>query len=150
MKKGLVIIIVLALIVVGFLIFNLQSNKGVASSNTQTPNQNVETIAKNTGGVVEITSSGFSPKTLEINQGDKVNFVNKDSQVHWPATAVHPSHTVYPGSDIKKCNSAEQSNIFDACKGLGQGESFSFTFNEKGSWSYHDHLTGFKGTIVVN
>jgi len=61
---------------------------------------------------------------------------------------MHPTHTVYPGSDVKKCGSDE--SIFDACKGLEQGESFSFTFNEIGSWGYHDHLrASTTGKIVV-
>ena len=158
MKKGIVIVVIVLIVIVGFLIFNLQANKGASSqdaesSNLQTGNENVEeTIVENAGNnIIEITSSGFSPKTLTINQGDKVTFVNKDSQEHWPATAVHPTHTVYPGSDIKKCSTAEKSNIFDACRGLAQGEEYSFTFNEKGSWNYHDHLVaGLRGTIIVN
>ena len=160
MKKGLAIVIVIALIIVWILIFNLQSNKGASSqdgvsSNFPVPgNENVEEmIVDNTAenNIIEITSSGFSPKTLTINQGDSVTFVNKDSNLHWPATAMHPTHTVYPGSDIKKCNTPEQSIIFDACKGLSQGEEYIFTFNEKGGWGYHDHLSAsLRGTIVVN
>ncbi len=157
MKKGFVISIVIILIIlIGFLIFNLQGDKGTSSrettSNFPAPgNENIEEmIVGEEANVIGISSSGFSPQTLTINQGDSVTFVNKDSQAHWPATAVHPTHTVYPGSDIKKCNTAEQSMIFDACKGLAQGEEWSFTFNEKGTWQYHDHLTGLRGTIVVN
>ena len=100
---------------------------------------------------VEITSSGFSPTALNVNQGDVVTFINKGSSSSWPASAIHPTHTVYPGSDIKKCGGSEEEMIFDACKGLKTGESWTFTFNEVGTWSYHDHLsTGRKGTIVVN
>lgn len=153
MKKGIVIVIVMVLIVlVGFLIFNIQANKGTSSQTLTGQNEekiSVQNIAKN--NIIEITSSGFSPQTLSINQGESVTFVNKDSQKHWPASAVHPTHTVYPGSDKKKCGTLEQSKIFDACKGLAQGEEFSFIFNEKGSWNYHDHLSAsFKGIIVVN
>jgi len=101
-----------------------------------------------TDNTVRITSSGFEPKTLTVKAGTTVTFVNEDSNKHWPASAMHPTHTVYPGSDINKCGSDE--TIFDACKGLEQGESFSFTFNEKGSWKYHDHLSvSSTGTIVV-
>ncbi|MDP3697997.1 MAG: hypothetical protein Q8R47_00265 [Nanoarchaeota archaeon] len=97
---------------------------------------------------IAITADGFSPKTITVKAGDMITFFNEDSNQHWPASAMHPTHTLYPGSDIKKCGSGEQ--IFDACKGLEQGESFSFTFNEKGSWKYHDHLgISSTGTIVV-
>lgn len=96
------------------------------------------------GNTVEITSSGFSPNTLTINAGDTVTFVNKDSRSHWPASAVHPTHTVYPESG--GCIGSK----FDACKGLAQSETFSFKFDQKGTWKYHDHLNpGLTGTIVV-
>ncbi len=107
------------------------------------PNDN-----SNSDNTVKITASGFEPKTLTLKAGTTVTFVNEDSNKHWPASAMHPTHTVYPGSDIKKCGTDE--SIFDACKGLTQGESFSFTFNEKGSWKYHDHIgVSSTGTIVV-
>ncbi|MEM3030669.1 MAG: plastocyanin/azurin family copper-binding protein [Candidatus Micrarchaeia archaeon] len=93
---------------------------------------------------VEITSSGFSPSLLTINAGDTVVFINRDSAPHWPASAVHPTHAAYP--EPGGCIGSR----FDACKPLGQGESFSFTFNRKGSWAYHDHLNlGATGTVVV-
>lgn len=97
--------------------------------------------------IIEITSSGFNPNSLTIKTGEKVTFVNKDSRQHWPATNVHPTHTLYPGSSISKCPS---DTIFDACKGLSKDESWSFTFNNAGSWDYHDHLNpGLGGTIIV-
>ena len=100
--------------------------------------------------IVEITSTGFSPKTLTIKAGEKVTFVNKGSGAHWPASAVHPTHAVYPGSGLIKCGTAEQANIFDACKGLATNEEFTFTFNSKGSWNYHDHQNpSLTGTVVV-
>ena len=69
---------------------------------------------------------------------------------HWPASALHPTHTVYPGSDIQKCGTSEGDKIFDSCTGLNKGESFSFTFNEKGDWRYHDHLNpNLNGVITV-
>ena len=93
---------------------------------------------------VTITAEGFSPKTITIKAGDTVTFVNEDSNQHWPASAMHPTHNVYPESG--GCIGSK----FDACKGLEQGESFSFTFNEKGSWKYHDHLSvPSTGTVVV-
>ena len=93
---------------------------------------------------VEITSSGFSPSTLTVAQGTTVTFVNMDSAEHWPASASHPTHTVYPteGGCI--------GSTFDACEGLAQGESFEFTFDEVGEWKYHDHKNPSNfGTIIV-
>ena len=77
---------------------------------------------------------------ITIKQGDTVTWVHKGTREDWPASAMHPTHTVYPGSGIEKCGTAESGSIFDACEALGNGESYSFTFNEKGSWNYHDHV----------
>ncbi|MDP3728306.1 MAG: cupredoxin domain-containing protein [bacterium] len=101
-----------------------------------------ETISEE--ATIEITSSGFSPSTLTIAKGTTVNFVNKDANNHWPASAVHPSHTEYPTTG--GCSGS----TFDACKGLAQGEIFIFTFDEAGEWSYHDHLNpSLFGKVIV-
>jgi plastocyanin len=100
--------------------------------------------------LVEITAEGFVPSELTVKQGETVTWVNKNTKAHWVASAQHPTHKIYPGSGIEKCGTGEA--IFDACRGLAQGESFSFTFNEKGSWNYHDHLNvgqPFFGKIIV-
>lgn len=98
--------------------------------------------------VVEMSSDGFSPSPLTIKAGDTVEFRQVDGSERWPASAFHPTHTAYPGSDINKCGSGEQ--IFDACGAVKEGKSWSFTFGEKGAWNYHDHLNSGKfGTIVV-
>ena len=100
---------------------------------------------------VEITSEGFNPNPVTIAVGDTITWVNKDTNEHWPASALHPTHAVYPGSDIEKCKIPdEKDKIFDACRGLKQDESSSFTFNEKGTWNYHDHLVvGLYGKVIV-
>ena len=96
------------------------------------------------GDTVEITASGFDPNTLKVNVGETVTFVNKDSVSHWPASGIHPTHDLYP--EAGGCIGS----TFDACGPLKPGESFSFTFNYKGTWTYHDHLnSGLTGTIIV-
>jgi plastocyanin len=100
--------------------------------------------------IIKITTYGFESKEVEISKGTKVTWVNEQSNPSWPASAVHPIHEVYPGSSIKKCGTPKQDKIFDACRGLNQGESWSFIFNEVGEWYYHDHLNpSLKGNIVV-
>ncbi len=104
----------------------------------------IEQPPATTENTIEITASGFAPNTLTVSAGTIVTFINKDSQQHWPASAVHPTHSAYPESG--GCIGSK----FDACKPLAQGESFSFTFNEKGTWKYHDHLNpAMTGTIIV-
>ena len=73
-----------------------------------------------------------------------VTFINKDSVPHWPASGEHPTHQDYP--EEGGCIGSK----FDACSGLKTGETYSFTFNEKGTWNYHDHLnSGLGGVIIV-
>ncbi|MBI4017571.1 MAG: cupredoxin domain-containing protein [Candidatus Aenigmarchaeota archaeon] len=99
---------------------------------------------------VRITSSGFSPKTITVTPGTTVTWTNDDTAAHWVASNVHPTHTVYPGSGIGKCDTAQEPAIFDACKNIPAGGTYAFTFTEKGTWGYHDHLNaGTTGTVVV-
>lgn len=105
-----------------------------------------------TAVMVEFTSSGLNPATVTVHQGGTVTWKNMDSRSHWPASAVHPTHTVYPGSGIEKCSTAEQVNIFDACAEIPAGGEWSFTFNEVGEWKYHDHMNvgpPYFGTVKV-
>lgn len=157
MKRGLLLSAVLVLGI--FLIACAPTPKGMEGPAVEQPEEVSETLPPEPAPVeitvedktavppdntIKITSSGFEPKTLSVKAGTTVTFVNEDSNEHWPASAVHPTHAAYPESG--GCIGSK----FDACKGLAQGESFSFTFNEKGSWKYHDHLrTSSTGTIVV-
>jgi plastocyanin len=116
---------------------------------TQTP-PTTEAMPTPPEVVIKITANGFEPKEVEITKGTKVIWVNEHPNPSWPASAVHPTHEVYPGSSIKKCGTPEQDKIFDACRGINQRESWSFVFNEVGEWYYHDHLNpSWKGEIIV-
>lgn len=84
--------------------------------------------------VVTYTDSGFSPSTLTVEAGDTVVFRNETATPFWPASAVHPTHLLYPEFDAKAAISG----------------NYSFTFNRVGTWKYHNHLnTSQTGTIVV-
>src|SRR3989338_4655211 len=136
MKKHVMILIgIFLFLIVGC----IQKNAGQATSNNEVVNE-----IDNNGNIVEITLGGFNPSTLTIKSGETVTWVNKLSSQSWPASAVHPSHNVYPESG--GCIGSK----FDACRGLKQDETYSFTFNQKGAWKYHDHLSaGSTGTIIV-
>lgn len=116
------------------------------------PESNVKEAVVNSvaATIITYTDSGFSPASITIKKGETVTFKNKSSRSFWPASAMHPTHTVYPGSDIKKCGTSDEPNIFDACHGIEQGAEWSFRFNNVGTWNYHDHLNASKyGSIVV-
>ncbi|MBI2047627.1 MAG: hypothetical protein HYT27_00660, partial [Parcubacteria group bacterium] len=101
--------------------------------------------------VIQMTDGGFEQATVEIATGATVLFENVGTKDHWPASNIHPTHTLYPGSDIRKCDSDEAEKIFDACEPVSPGESYAFAFTSAGTWRYHDHLNPrLGGEIVVN
>lgn len=150
-KKGVFMILCAAVLLIVACNSKTSQESPPATLTSALPQQSPEP-SPTTGdaNIIEITNAGFSPAQITIDKGASVTFVNKGTAESWPASAQHPTHQVYPGSDIKKCNTPEQSSIFDACRGLQQGESWSFTFNVAGNWKYHDHLNpGLRGEVSV-
>lgn len=100
--------------------------------------------------IIEVSEQGFTPSDITVSQGSVVLFKNVGSLSHWPASNFHPTHARYPESDIRKCNSPLRSTLFDACQALEPGDSFSFTFHEAGSWTFHDHVRPrYSGRVIV-
>lgn len=98
---------------------------------------------------IYITDTGYEPNTITIETGDTIIFQNRSETPRWPASNNHPTHTLYPGSDIAKCGTDAEAGIFDACRGLELGESYAFTFTEVGTWRFHDHLTPRLGGVIT-
>ena len=85
--------------------------------------------------VVEMTSDGFSPQEITIDESSSIIFVNKDKEAHWPASNPHPVHSIYPQ--------------FDPRKPIQTGESWPFK-PKVGTFRYHDHLSPhLRGVIIV-
>lgn len=85
---------------------------------------------------INMTEGGFSPTEVSIHVGDTVNFVNTDSESHWPASAFHPTHQNLPG--------------FDSLQGVPAGSTYAYTFTKVGTWGFHDHLHAeIRGQIIV-
>lgn len=76
--------------------------------------------------VVTITADGFSPAEVTVDQNSLVNFINKDTQPHWPASNPHPMHDLYPE--------------FDPTHAIAPGDFWIFKPTRVGTWKYHDHL----------
>lgn len=78
----------------------------------------------------------YTPNKVTIKVGQAVRFVNKSTSDRWPASNVHPSHTIY--------------SEFDPKRHIKPGEEWIFTFERVGAWRMHDHLRPFsKGLITV-
>ncbi len=143
-KKSIIIgFLVLIAIVGGVLLFGEIGPKATApvvtepATNTQSSAAQGPTVSASLSigeAAITATDSGFSPSTITIKKGTTVTFKNESSMNVWPAANPHPIHTSYPegGGCI--------GSAFDACRGLAPGESWSFTFNDVGSWGFHDHL----------
>ena len=97
-----------------------------------------------TQSAITYTSGGFSPSVINVKKGEEVTFLNESGGAMWPASAIHPTHTLYPtqGGCV--------GSTFDACQGIEPGEAWSFKFDIAGTWKYHNHLNSSQtGTIVV-
>lgn len=82
------------------------------------------------------TNEGFSPAELTVKAGTMVNFINQSDSPMWVASAMHPTHLLYPE--------------FDEKASVAKGESYSFTFEKVGAHKYHNHMNAaHRGTITV-
>jgi len=65
-------------------------------SSSTTPSSPSTPVSTNT---ITITSSGVSPKSVQIAVGSRVLFVNNDTRSHNMASDPHPEHTDCPQMD---------------------------------------------------
>ncbi|MBI4093703.1 cupredoxin domain-containing protein [Candidatus Kaiserbacteria bacterium] len=85
---------------------------------------------------VTLTDSRFEPKELHIRVGTAVTFKTTRPNQFWPASNLHPEHSMYPE--------------FDPKEPIASGDSWTLTFTREGIWGYHDHLRSyFTGVIYV-
>lgn len=113
---------------------------GASPTKTPTPTP-VPTQPSNT---ITYTNSGYSPATITIKKGQTVTWKNNGSSGMWTASAIHPTHSIYPTSG--GC----LGSTFDACMGIASGGMWSFKFDIAGTWKYHNHLnSAHYGTVVV-
>jgi len=111
-------------------------------SSTPTPSQQSNTVI--------YTDSGYSPATITIKKGQTVTWKNNSSKQAWTASAIHPTHKVYPGTDITLCGTPTFAPMFDSCTGISPDQSWPFRFDSVGTWKYHNHMnSAHYGTVIV-
>jgi plastocyanin len=138
-KEYLIIPVVLFLagISVFFLRANDRNGRSIQEAPQEVP-QETPIVDIEEGGAVEentivYTDSGFRPDNLTVKQGVTVVFINDSNKPMWVASDPHPAHTDYPSLDQ-----------------LGNGNEYSFTFTEVGSYPYHNHsLPNDTGIVIV-
>lgn len=135
-RKGIFLILLTAsLIFAGFLAYFYLWQPKV--SGPLLPKETKPVVVPALEAEVTINQEGFLPATILIKKGTQVTWVNNDSQSHQIASDPHPTHTNLAG--------------FEADESLLTNDSFTFTFEEVGTFTYHDCLKplDFKGTVIV-
>src|SRR3989344_2564675 len=165
MQKAILWVLGLIIIIVGWYLFTTEPNNSPESSQVAGEQANGAVVdvtggetksAKNAEVTVEVspvvpatvityTDTGFVPSSVTIKKGQSVRWMNNSGSGVWPASAVHPTHSIYPQKSASDCLGSS----FDSCRGLAKGESWDFAFNSVGEWRFHDHLHASK-TGVVN
>lgn len=149
MSKTFLVIGVLAVILLGYVYFrgvNKNQPEGVQNVSTQTaapetaPAATPSTAASESGimnneTVVNITANGFEPKSVNVMVGTKVTWKNMSGEAVSIASAVHPTHLLYPPLNLGT---------------VADGTSVSLIFPKAGSYKYHNHLnSSMIGTVTV-
>ena len=138
------VLIIVLLVAGGFLLVNRAGNNSQAPSQAEPTEEVVSPIEEESPTetkevqnevVVTLTTSGFSPKTVTINAGDKVVFENQSGKTATVDSAPHPIHTAYPKLNL--------GNFED-------GETHELVFPDPGTYNYHNHLNASQtGSVVV-
>lgn len=130
-KKRDALLIIFAAIAVGIVGALLIISNNKDKQPTSTP---VVTPADSSS--VVISANGFNPTSIAVKKGTQVTWTNTDSKPHQVASDPHPTHTNFPALTDDEA--------------LNKDESYSFTFEKAGTYTYHDHLNPSKtGTVIV-
>lgn len=120
-----VAVLLLALVFLSSLIYSTDHDGGLFSKSSDDRSH-----------VVVLTEDGFEPDTLNIDLGDTVLFRSEAGGQFWPASNLHPTHSIY--------------SEFDPKRPLESSETWQFTFEREGVFEFHDHLKpNMTGVITV-
>lgn len=142
MKRAVVAIAIVAVIAIAWMVLannnenqpvqNKSTNQTGNTNNTKTPNNNNKSNISEAAAAqqIRIADRAFSPKEVTVTKGTKVTWNNSDGVNH----------------DIKKNNGNNGPNS----PLLSQGQSYSYTYDEVGTFNYycsiHSEMTG---TVTV-
>ena len=97
----------------------------------------VETNANEEDAQVNITTEGFDPRVVTIKKGQNVVWTSQDKDAH--------------NLSISSQNPPKELEGFGSDEPLANGESYSYTFDVAGTFTYQDPQSPekFQGTVVV-
>ncbi|PCI30220.1 hypothetical protein COB52_01780 [Candidatus Kaiserbacteria bacterium] len=87
---------------------------------------------------ISLTKEGYDPSEITILAGDRITFSADPEyyKFHWPASNIHPTHSIY--------------SEFDPRDPIKSVDKWSFIFDDRGAWRFHDHLAPYyTGVIIV-
>lgn len=87
-------------------------------------------------GRVSVTENGFLPQTIEVKEGQSVTWTNAGEGLYYVLG-----------------DAPEEGSVagFDSGGSLHPGDTFTYKFEESGTYTYHDRENplGAKGTVIV-
>lgn len=112
------------------------SSRSSASSRSSLSSRRSSSRSALSSVTVLYSLSGFSPSVVRVKVGQTVIFKNttEDDEM-WVASNPHPTHVAYSG--------------FDQRRGVVRDGEYAFTFTQKGTWGYHNHLNPSRGGQVI-
>lgn len=134
------VLAVLALVTFGVVFTQAKSSdKGKTLVNINDESASYKSVCREEAGldIVLMKDNNYEPKDFSIKKCTRVVFKNASSELHWPASDIHPTHGIYPE--------------FDPKQPVVAGSEWSFVFDRVGVWKYHDHLKPIiRGVIEVS
>ncbi len=143
MNKVVIGVVVAVLVVagVGSTVYFLNMDDEATTNSSQTTGSNTSNVetstdataqeSESTSSSVEIADFAFSPASITVKKGTTVTWTNKDSAAH-TATSDNDAAAAFDSGS------------------LATGESFSFTFEEVGTYAYHcTPHPSMTGTVTV-
>ncbi len=125
-------LILLALLVVAAGVWG-----GIRKVDTDNDNADDTTEVAAESALVSVNDKAFEPATVKIKVGQGVTWTNDGKKNHQIASDPHPTDDALPelNDDIP----------------LEPGDSFSYVFDEAGTYTYHDELNPLEivGTVIV-
>lgn len=125
-KKPWLVIAILLIAVIGTLWLVSNNHKKTTPSTT---------LAKSTTAIINITSTGFIPSDINVPTNTLVTWTNKDIKPHEVSADPYPKDDSIPNFN---------NNVV-----LQPNETYSFKFENKGLYKYHDQLNPFKFNGIV-
>jgi amicyanin len=127
-------VIVVAAVVAAFVTYQPKAAPSQTSSDTP-PTQSTDTNASVTTADamnVTIQNYAYSPAKITVKKGTKITWTNQDEVRH----------------DVMSDDNSPQKGLESDL--LGKGQSYSYTFNTAGTYTYHCSLHPYmKGTVEV-